>query len=261
MIDLHAHILPGLDDGPSAVADAVTMVRIAAEDGITVMVATPHMLDGIHDAQRGQILDGVRALQETLDIEGLALRLLPGADVHATADLAERVGSGEVLTVADRGKHLMVELSRDVMPQGIEKMFFSLQLAGITSIISHPERNTEVQDQPSALFPLVHAGNLVQVTAASLTGRFGRAAERCARELLAFDVVHVVASDAHDAEQRPPGLARARSVVERAMGSEKACDIFERNPQSILDSVSLRISDPLTQHVSRIKRRWGWQRR
>ena len=260
MIDLHMHIVPGLDDGPSAIADAVAMGRIAAEDGTTVIIATPHMLDGSYNAQRGQILDGVCALQEAFDNENLALRLLPGADVHATVDLPERVRSDEVLTMADRGKYLMVELSCDVMPQGIEKMFFSLQLTGITPIISHPERNTEVQARSSALFPFVHAGNLIQVTAASLTGHFGRAAERCARELLARDMVHLVASDAHDAEQRPPGLARARSVVERAMGPQKACDIFERNPQSILDSASLQISDPLTQHASRTRRRWGWRR-
>ena len=194
MIDLHVHIVPGLDDGPSAIADAVAMGRIAAEEGTTVIVATPHMLDGRYNAQRGQILDGVRALQEAFANEDLALKLLPGADVHATADLPERVRSDEVLTVADQGKYLMVELSSDVMPHGIDKMFFSLQLVGMTPIISHPERNTEVQARPSALFPLVHAGNLVQVTAASLTGRFGRAAECCARELLALDVVHLVAS-------------------------------------------------------------------
>jgi len=261
MIDLHMHIVPGLDDGPSAVADAMAMGHIAADDGTTVIVATPHMLDGIYDVRRDQIFDGVRILQEAFDSDNLALKLLPGADVHATADLIEPLRSGEVLTVADRGKYLMVEMSRDVMPQGIEALFFSLQLTGVTPIISHPERNSEVQDRPAALLPLVHAGTLMQVTAASLTGGFGRAAERCARQMLALDIVHLVASDAHDADQRPPGLARAREVVERAMGPEKAGEIFERNPQSILDGTRLQVFDPLAPREPRSKRRWGWRRK
>ena len=244
MIDLHTHILPGLDDGPACAAEALALCRLAAEDGATVLVATPHMNDGIYHVRPDDVLRGVRELQAQLDAGGPPLTILPGADVRADGDLPDLVRGGELLTVAGGGKYLMVELSPDVIPPRLAETFFALQLMGVTPIITHPERNAEVQERPGSLDALVRAGNLVQITAASFTGGFGERALRCAKRLLERRLVHLVASDAHSAERRPPGLSRARAAVAAAVGDAEAAQIFDLWPRQIIAGAPVEAPEP-----------------
>jgi protein-tyrosine phosphatase len=245
VVDLHAHILPGLDDGPTCAAEALALCRLAAEDGATVMVATPHMNDGVYHVCPEDVFRGMRELQAQLDAGGLPLKILPGADVRADGDLADRVRGGELLTVAGGGKYLMVELSPDVIPPRLAEAFFELQLMGVTPIITHPERNVGIQERPGSLDAIVRAGNLVQVTAASLTGGFGERALHCANALLERRLVHLVASDAHSAERRPPGLSRARATVAAAVGEAEAAQIFDLRPRQIIAGEPVEAPEPL----------------
>jgi len=245
VVDLHTHILPGLDDGPTCAAEALALCRLAAEDGATVVVATPHMNDGVYHVRPEEVFQEVRELQAQLDACGLSLKILPGADVRADGDLANLVRGGEVLTVAGGGKYLMVELSPDVIPPRLVETFFELQLMGVTPIITHPERNVEIQERPGSLDALVRAGNLVQVTAASLTGGFEERAWRCANILLERRLVHLVASDAHSAERRPPGLSRARAAVAAAVGEAEAARIFDLRPRQIIAGEPVETPEPL----------------
>jgi len=258
VIDLHVHILPGLDDGPGSMSEALRMCRIASEDGTTTVVATPHMRTGSYGVNRDQILDRLHALKRALAAERISLRLLPGADVRADGGLLDDVRAGSVMTVGDAGKYLMVELSEDVIPPRVEEMLFGLHLMEIMPILSHPERNLEVQEHPSVLLPMVRAGNLVQITAASITGDFGERAEKCAGELLKAGFVHLVASDAHSPDRRPPGLSRARAVVERMIGKESARLIFDDCPEKIIAGVPVEVPDPVEPRLRR-RRRW-WHR-
>lgn len=237
------------------------MCRLAADDGTTVLVATPHMFSGLYKVRREDILRAVPILRERLSADGVLLEVLPGADVHMDADLLGTVRSGEVMTVADGGKYLMVEMSADVIPQGIQNVCFSLHLMGITPIISHPERNMEVQKDPSVIAPLVRAGNLLQVTASSLTSGFGVRAERCARELLERRLAHLVASDTHSPDRRPPGLSRARKVVEQIVGPAEAVEIFEIRPRRIIAGERVSLPEQLVETRS-LRRRgvWPWRR-
>jgi len=261
MIYLHAHILPGLDDGPERMEQAVAMCRLAADDGTSTIVATPHMFSGMFDVGRNDVLDGVRAVQHALNAEGIPLKILPGGDVHAHADLVALIRSGEVMTVADGHKYVMVELSHQVVPPYVQEMLFSLQLSGVTPILTHPERNLEVQHDVGVLLPMVRAGNLVQITAASLCGDFGSDAELCAKELLRRRMAHLVASDAHSLERRPPGLTRARAVVEELVGADYAQKVFEEYPERIVAGASVSVPDPVEEVRPRRKRIWAWWKR
>lgn len=254
MIDIHCHILPGLDDGPPTLEKSLEMCRIAAADGIEAIVATPHMLNGMYAVTAEQVLAGVRALNDSLAAEGLSLRVLPGADVHVDKGLSGCLAEKKVLTLADKGKHLMIELPQDVLPAEIADLLFQIQLKGVTPIVSHPERNVEVQRNPEVLLGLVERGALLQVTAGSLTGAFGSRAEECGLGLLRRGMAHLVATDAHNALRRPPRLSGAREVVEREMGPEEARAVFEERPARLLSGAYVEPPEPLAPSAGRASR-------
>ena len=242
-------------------AEAIEMCRLAVDDGTTAIVATPHMFDGVYDVGREQILEGVRRLRGALSGMGIGLTILPGADFHAFAELAEIVRSGGSMTVGDGGRYLMLELIPDVIPPRMVDVCFSLQLMGITPIISHPERNAEVQEDPSALIPLVAGRNLVQVTAASITGDFGGRAAKCSHELVRRRLAHLVASDAHSLARRPPGLSHARAEVERLLGQDEARRMFDERPGKIVVGEPVNTPEPGESARPRRKRMWAWGKR
>ena len=252
MIDIHIHVLPGVDDGAKDMAEAVEMCRLAFEDGCTALVAAPHMLDGMFDVPPEKALKGAAELRAELARRGLPLGVELGADVHIASDLPGLVRSGKVLTVAGKKRHLMVELPRDVLPLGLEGMLFALRLANVTPIITHPERNLEVQRAPDLLVPLVEEGNLVQITAGSLTGDFGDAPERCSEELVVRNLAHFVASDAHSATRRRPGMSRARRRVEELLSAAAAEEFFVLRPQRVLAGESVAVPEV----VAKKKKRW-----
>jgi len=255
MIDLHMHILAGLDDGPQQWDEALAMGEAAAADGTTTVVATPHMYNGVHNVTREQILAGTDRLRQELGKRGIPLAVEPGADVHIRPDLCELVLAQRVVTVGDRGKYLMVELPPDQLPMGVEQLLFDLQLQGVTPMLSHPERNMQVQADPALLLPFVQAGNLSQLTTSSLIGDFGRRAAQCAHTLLECRLAHVVASDAHGWQKRAPGLSEARRLVEKVLPAQEAEDMFEHRPAAILAGQYVELPDPMRPRSS--KRR-GW---
>ena len=256
MIDIHIHILPGIDDGPDDMDEALAMCRQATADGVTRLVAAPHMLNGMYDVTPDMAREGVVELRRRLEEEGIDLDVAVGADVHVTTDLPDLLAQGEVLTIGDHGRHIMLELSQDVMPPGLLDVLFELQLASVTPIITHPERNLEVQSDPDALLPLVEAGNLVQVTADSLTGRFGERPQRCVRELMERRLAHFVASDAHSATRRKPGLSGAREVVNELLSEEEAQEMFVSRPALVLDGGHVEPPEPAAKRKGRSK--WFW---
>jgi len=259
VIDLHAHILPGLDDGPENMEESVELCRIAAADGIRIVVATPHMFDGLHRVSRGDVLAGVNALRERLESEGIALEILPGADTHVTRELPDLIQRGEALTVADGGRYLLLELPHDVVPIGLDDLLFAIRLQGITAIVTHPERNRAIRPDAAVLRGIVDAGHLVQVTGASLTGFFGDEARRCAVDLLRSGLCHFVASDAHSISRRPPVLGAARAEVLELLGAEETRVIFEDRPKAVL--AGDRIEAPIAAAPRTGGRKRGWLRR
>jgi protein-tyrosine phosphatase len=253
MIDIHAHVLPGLDDGPANMSDALKLAQAAVDDRITSIVASPHMLDGIYNVSRSDAFAALAPFNDALLEHGMHVTVLAGADVHAETEIPQLLRRGELITVADRGKHLMIELPADVVPSSLGQLLFSIQLQNVTPIVSHPERNRRVQDDPSVLIPLVQAGCLTQVTAASILGDFGHTVADCAKTLFDYQLVHFVATDMHGLKRRPPRLSPAAAMVHELVGAETAREILEENPEAVIHGRQVLAPEPVT---PRRRKRW-----
>ena len=207
MIDTHCHILPGLDDGASDLAVSLAMARVAAADGIRTIVATPHVTaDGV-GPEPALVRARVAELQAAITAEGIALQVLPGTEYAASDVLAERAKAGEIMTVADQGRHILVEMFFNARTDFIEQLVFALQLGGLTPIIAHPERSLLAREMPQVLRELALRGCLMQVNCQSFTGGEGRQIQMVAQALLREGLVDLVASDGHDPKRRPPLLS------------------------------------------------------
>ena len=237
MVDLHWHLLPGLDDGSSDLAMPLDMAREANADGITTVVCTPHILPTVYENKGPQIKAAVTLLQQALAMEGIPLHLLSGADVHVVPDLLSGLREGRIITLAG-SRYLLLEPPHHVMPPQLDDCIFRLQSAGYVVILTHPERLSWIEGQYDAIRAMVHKNVWIQLTAGSLAGRFGRRPRYWAQRILDEGLCHVVATDAHNASTRPPHLANVRAMVEQRVGAREATNIFEVRPRGVIDDVS-----------------------
>ena len=231
MIDIHCHLLPEVDDGPKSWDAAVEMCRIAAHDGITHAVATPHASDR-YAYDRVYLSSLLAQLQEKA---GPALRLSLGCDLHLSYENLERVLEEPHSYTIGETNYLLVELSNFSVPIQLADCFVRLGDRGLTPILTHPERNPILQQNPQRILEWAEQGCLVQVTASALTGFWGERSEIVARWLLDRAAVHIIASDAHDAQRRVPILSAARDVAEEIVGAEYAQALVEGNPGAIVN--------------------------
>jgi len=258
MIDLHSHILPNLDDGAKDLNEALRMCHIAAQDGIKILAATPHFRPTVYENNQENILPAVERLQEEIDQKGIALRIVPGVDIIASPEVIPFLERNPRLTFGSR--YALIEFPAQSIPPAIEDFFFRMWLKGITPIITHPERNGEVQKDPRVLSGLVDQGVLVQVTAMSLTGDFGNEVGVTTVRMLKVGLVHVIASDAHSPRRRSPILSKARRAVENLIGPEKARMMVEETPRKILQGQTVeffRDTDDQVSRPSMLKRLFG----
>jgi len=228
-VDIHCHLLPEIDDGAVSWEETLEMARMAVADGISTIVATPHQLGNCAGNGGDAIRQKVADVQQFLQQHHVPLRVLPGADVRIEPDLIPKLRSGEVLTLADRRRYVLLELPHEVyLP--LDGLLSKLAAAGIRGILTHPERNLGILGQPRVLEPLVTAGCLLQITAGALTGTFGPQIEKFATSLVQKRLVHFVATDAHGCRTRRPLLRRAFDRVAQLLGHEAAVDLCCRNP-------------------------------
>ena len=247
MIDLHCHILPGLDDGPKTMEGSLQMCAIARADGLETIVATPHMLNGLYKVEREDILAGVNELNQACRKEEIDITILPGADIRVDHELGQLLEAGRVLTVADAGQHLMLELPEETVPAELQGLLFELQLMGVTPVISHPERNFAIQQNLGLLRKLVEAGNLTQITAGSLTGKFGQEVQKCSRQIIQAGLGHLLASDAHSSKHRRPELSGACKVLEELAGSEEAQQMTHGRAALMIQGKYVSVPEPRAQ--------------
>ena len=250
MIDLHAHILPGLDDGSKNLTESLSMAQVASDDGIHTIVATPHVLQGVFDNDKNKILSAVRALNQTLQEQNIAVYILPGAEYYLEADLPLKLSQGELLTINDNGRYLLVELPSAFIPEYTAQVLYEIQLQGVTPIIAHPERNAGFTRKPAVLQEMISRGVLAQVTSASITGLFGKRVKKTAYSFLKQGLVHLVSSDAHSSRGRAPLLSQAQKEIEKHYGSHIAQLLVIQNPGSIIEGES---TEPL---ITRSNTRW-----
>ena len=250
-IDIHCHILPGIDDGATDLETARSMARQAVDAGTNTIVATPHMSAEWPKNSVENIRQHISQLQRHLAEHQIDLRILPGADIRVDEDFVTRAKSGELLSLADTGRYLLIELPHEVAFP-LDELLFTVGLAGYRCVLSHPERNLAIQSNPQQLTPLIAQGCVIQITAGSIIGVFGSRAQCVARQLLEQRMAHVVASDAHSLRRRNPSLNDAYHHVANRHGQPAAETLFEINPGRIVAGKELDLPVPLK------KRSW-WQ--
>jgi len=233
IIDVHSHVLPGLDDGAQNLDEALRMCELYVADGVRTVVATPHVWSGHYDVGSDAIRRGVDELSEACARRGLDLTILPGSEVRVRPELLAALAAGRLMTVGDNGAYLLLELhAQRVPPMG--GLLFELGLRGVQPILCHPERHTQIWEHEELLDDLVGRGCLVQVTGASLLGAYGRRVQRCAEHLLAARLVHLVASDAHSPRRRRPLLQRTAGRLIELGGEALARRLLVANPARIV---------------------------
>jgi len=230
LIDIHSHVLHGLDDGAATLEDSVAMLRIAAESGTTDLVATPHAnLQYRYDPERIR-----ERLAELAEAAGNRLRLYSGCDLHLSYDnIQDAIADPHKYTI-NRKCYLLVEFSDLLIFNNTPEIFAHLQDAGMVPVVTHPERNGLLQQRVENIASWVEAGARVQVTAQSLLGGFGRRAQEFCETLLERRLVHFVASDAHDCEHRPPRLDTAYAWLKKRYSESLAQTLCVTNPQATL---------------------------
>ena len=244
MIDLHVHLLPGLDDGPPDPDESLEMCRLCWEDGVRTVVATPHIVREVYENDRASILQAAAGFQALLRERQIPLRVLPGADVRLEHDTPERLERGELCTINDGRRYLLIELPDVLSEQGFARSLAALRKKGVIPIVSHPERIPLFQENPEAMYTLVYSGVPLQVTAHSLTGGFGKPIRALTERMLDRRLVHLIASDAHSAKTRPPGLRAALDRAIQIVGEAEARKLVEGNPGRILEGKPLDLPTP-----------------
>jgi len=232
MIDIHCHLLPGVDDGPPDQDTAVAMCRLAAKTGTTDLVATPHANPRYAYSPETNSVK----LEQLRQIVGPEPRLHLGCDFHLSFDNIEAALAEPARFTINGGRYLLVEFSDQVISRGTSEVFTRMRRAGLTPIITHPERNSLLRDHHSRLGVWVHRGCLIQLTGHSLLGRFGGRARKAAISLMDAGLVHIIASDGHDLEKRPPVLNDSYAFVADRWGEEVARQLFCENSRSVLEN-------------------------
>jgi protein-tyrosine phosphatase len=229
MIDIHHHLLFGLDDGSPDLDTSAAMVEAAAADGITHIVCTPHANARFHfDPDVNQ--EKLEALRARIDGK---VTLGLGCDFHLSFDNIEDALKNPRKYTINQKQHLLVEFDDMVIPQNMTEVFYELMVAGQRPIITHPERNSNIQRNPERMKDWIREGALVQVTASSFTGRFGRVAQSLAEKFLEKDWVNFLATDAHNTESRPPKMREAYDIVAKRYGVETAERLCVTNPRAV----------------------------
>ncbi len=236
MIDLHCHILPGIDDGAADLSVSLAMAQQFVDDGVTVVACTPHILPGLYNNTGPQIRKSINDLRSAFDGAGIALELVVGSDAHVCPDFVPALRSGRILSLAD-SRYVLVEPPHHVAPQRMEQFFFDILVAGYVPILTHPERLRWLGQHYDVIKRMTGAGMWNQITASSLTGAFGKSAQYWAERMLDEGLVHILASDAHDVTRRVPNLSRGRDAAARRIGELEAQHLVLTRPRGVLSNV------------------------
>lgn len=243
MVDLHHHLLPGLDDGAPDLATTLKMARMAADDGITHVVCTPHA-NGRYpfDPEKNQAL--LAEVRKAIADAGIRLILGSGCDFHLSYDNVRDALKNPRRYTVNGGEYVLVELPDYALPPTLEETFYSLRLGGMTPILTHPERNPTLQQDDARLKAWIRDGMLTQVTASSVMGLMGRKAQKMAERMLADRWVHFIATDAHNVSTRAPKMRDARDHIARRYGEPYAQRLCTENPQAVFDNRHLPPQEP-----------------
>jgi protein-tyrosine phosphatase len=260
MIDIHHHLLWDMDDGATSLETSVAMAKMAAADGITHIVCSPHA-NSTYVYDPPVIAEKIAELQRLLDREAVAVKLGRGCDFHMSYDNIQEAKVDPAKFSINGFGYLLVEIPDFGISRGLTDIFYQLQLTGLTPILTHPERNPTLQTDQPRMMDWLRGGVLVQVTAGSVTGRMGKQAERMAHDLLANRWVHFLATDAHNITSRKPKMQEAFELVAQKYGPEYAHLLCVSNPLAAFMGKPLQPQpEPLNLYENLEKKKGWWQR-
>lgn len=237
MIDIHLHILPGVDDGPKTMEESVALARVLVQEGIHTAIATSHYNDLFPQRSAAEIKERVNELQQVLDLQGILLRLFSGHEALIKPGLVEDIQSGRLATLSG-SRYLLLELWNNTWLPETERVIFELRASGIIPIIAHPERYRAIQQDPGRLLSLLEQGALTQLTACGLLGILGNTTRKCAEMLLRRGYIHFIASDAHGLSSRPVGVVKGLQRAEELIGLAILNRLIETHPIAIINNES-----------------------
>lgn len=233
MIDLHCHILHGIDDGAQTIEDSVKMAKHAVSEGIHTIVATPHHQNGQYINEKNEILQRVEMLNTYLLQECIPITILPGQESRIYGEIIKDYQNGKILTLNQTDKYVFIELPSSQVPEFTRKLVYDIQSEGLIPIIVHPERNTRIIEDPGILYNLVNKGVLTQITASSLTGRFGKKIKRFSMDLVEANLTHMIASDAHNLSGRNFHMQEANELISSEYGMDTLY-MFLENTEAVI---------------------------
>lgn len=253
MIDLHSHILPGIDDGAKNMEESIALARAAVAEGITHILATPHHKAHGWNNEKKEIIQLVKQVQAEVDRNDIPLTIFPGQEVRLYGELIEDMDAGKIQFIDEGNQYVMIEFPSAEIPTYTEQLFYRLQHKGVIPIVVHPERNQGVLKDPNQLKKLIDKGALAQLTAGSYVGSFGKEAEKLSRDLIEADMIHYIASDAHNTTSRTFHLKAAYEQLEKEYGTS----LVERYQQMTKDLVNGEPVFPPTAKEIKKKRFFG----
>lgn len=236
MIDLHCHLLPGIDDGPDTLEQALELARLAVANGITHSVVTPHIHPGRYENDGASIARSLDAFRQAIVQQDIPLQLGFAGEVRLGPEVLTLVESGQIPFYGELDGHkvFLLELPHSHVPPGADKLVQWLLARNIRPMIAHPERNKDIMRKFDKVQPFVEMGCLFQLTAGSLVGAFGEAAQQCSRHLLELGCISILASDAHNPGYRPPRLDHGRDAAAEIVGAELAQRMVLDRPAALV---------------------------
>ncbi|MDQ0200749.1 tyrosine-protein phosphatase [Neobacillus ginsengisoli] len=232
MVDIHCHILPGIDDGAKNVDDSINMAKQAEKEGIHTIIATPHF-NSQYDNRRLLILDKVEELNRVLQKEKINVKILAGQEPRIYGEIIEDFEANQIQTLND-SQYLFIEFPSSNVPRYTDKLLYDIQVKGLTPIIVHPERNAELMERPETLYRFVEKGALTQVTASSLCGYFGKKIKNFSIQLVEANLTHFIASDAHNVSSRSFKMEEAFDLIDTKFGNDQVY-LFKENAELLIE--------------------------
>lgn len=243
MIDIHNHLLVGADDGPATEQDALDLLHQAQENGITDIIVTPHHYSGDFVNYRSKILTEMEVLKNIIYKNNIDINVYPGQEIRINGDLVDELETGMNLSL-NHSSYVLVEFSFTEVPAYAEKLFFELQMKGYTPVIAHPERCRPLKNNPGKLYDFIEKGAIAQVTATSVAGKLGEGLQRASLKMLENNLIHIVGSDAHHAENRPFLLKEAYEIIEAELGASYV-EYLKYNATAILENKEVKVKAPV----------------
>ena len=253
MVDLHCHLLPGIDDGSKSMEISLRLAREAIENGVTHALLTPHHMNGRYINHKQDVIKRTAEFRQQLKEHNIPLTVFPGQEVRINGQLIDALDKDDILFADEDNRYLMLEFPDDDVPHYTNQMIFELQQRGITPIIVHPERNTKMMAHPELLYQLLQKGCLSQITASSYVGTFGKKVEDFSKKLIANGQGYLFASDAHDLPGRKYEMRQAFEKLSREFNAELA-KRYAENARAIINGENVPANE--IRELKRRKRFW-----